>query len=146
MRGKSTKKKREQNQPTVLAHQGHFLTPPPRTCSEPAKQPWRSPTRCALSNQKAGEYFQLSLPRVKPHIVTAREQFRAALLFLKTRNTSSNLGNHSSLPEAESVLMGTALHALKTHGLEKKGEAKQSRYFPSNFFTAVSPAKGLQSK
>lgn len=40
------------------------------------------------------------------------------------------------------MLMGMVLHVLKTDGLGKKDEAKQSRYFPDDFF----PAKGLQSK
>lgn len=44
------------------------------------------------------------------------------------------------------MLMGTVLHALITDGLGKKDEAKQSKYFPGDFFTTVSPAKGLQSK
>lgn len=108
-----------QTEPTVLAPQGHFWTPPPRTCSEQPKQPQHSPTHCALLNQKAGEYFQLFLPPVKPHIITAHNQFRSARLFPKTRNESSNLGNHSSLPEAGNMLMGIVLHALKTDGLKK---------------------------
>jgi len=44
------------------------------------------------------------------------------------------------------MLVGTVLRAPKSDGLGKKDEGKQSRYFPDDFFTAVSPAKGLQSK
>lgn len=103
---------------TDWAYQAHFWAPPPRACSEQPKQPQHSSTHCALLNQKAGEHFQLFLPRVKPHIITAHNQFRTAFLFPKTRNESSNLGNHSLLPEAENMLMGIVIHALKTDGLE----------------------------